>query len=151
MQNKNIFKKIMWIAGASCALAIVYFVLNSAGITQKIAFMSNFIVENSHTGIAGSPGVQVALNDLNKNASQFASDTSNKNSESNQAAENQAVAAGQLPKVLFDISAQPFFAEMNQTNIFLWFVFAVIVALLMIYFIYRIYKRRKLEKIKSIN
>lgn len=152
MKNKNVVKKMTWPAIVICSAVIICSSLYFSGIFDSTNFSGvlSFLVQNSHTGLVGSPGSELAFNDKEKESKEYASNALPNNVQKEKPVENKEIATNNNPRVLFDISSEPIFGNRSNTSIILLLIFSVVIILAIIYFIYYIYKRKKFQKIKNI-
>lgn len=151
MKKKLIGRKMKW-AILSCCLALfvcstLYFSGISININDGKIQSLSFISRNSHTGLA-EPVFQIAINDRDRAASQFAANSSNQILNTTPKDE-QTVALNNTPRVLFDISVQPIFEKNNAVAISLWLTAFLLFLLIPFGIIYRAYRKAKIKKIKG--
>ena len=149
MKRKFIEKKLGLIIIGSCSVFVFCSLLYFSGVIGSVYNGQNspllsFVAQSAHTGL-NSPSSQVAFNDQNKNGNQFASNSQNtKQNEGSQVADS-----GNMPTVLFDISAQPIFSKTNSAMILLWAIAFLLVFFVVASAIYKAYKKARIKKIKG--
>ncbi|MCX6721347.1 MAG: hypothetical protein NT026_01960 [Candidatus Staskawiczbacteria bacterium] len=148
---KKIVLPAMLFVSALVISSLLYFGVEMQGNDKsKMLGALSFLAENSHTGLITSPGNQLALKDKEKNADQYAVNAPLENNAESQASGTKNVAVGELPTVLFDISAQPLFGKSSEMSVVLWMCGIAAVLLAIIFLARRIYKKIRLKKIRKI-
>ncbi len=152
MKNKSGSKIKIWVTTGFASIFLILMALSFSGtfdFTKVSSSAIGFLAEGAHTGLDRAPATQMAFDNYAQKDSQFAQNNQQNNIQGAQAESGEALAMGQIPRVLFDISAQPIFQKQNSTGIILILVSLAVICFALIYYMRKNYIKRKLQRIKK--